>query len=38
MTATYLTMFAVLGIVWGGLILVLIHAVKKEKLKVKNGD
>jgi hypothetical protein len=38
MAATYFTMIAVLGIVWGGLITVLIYAVKKEKTKVKNGE
>ncbi len=38
MAATYITMVAVLGIVWGGLITVLIYAVKKEKLKVENGE
>ena len=38
MAATYITMIAVLGIVWGGLITVLIYAVKKEKLKVENGE
>ena len=31
MAATYITMFTVLGIVWGGLILVLIYAFKKEE-------
>ena len=38
MAATYITMFTVLGIVWGGLILVLIYAFKKEKQKEKNGQ
>lgn len=36
MVTTYITMFTVLGIVWGGLILVLIYAFKKEKQKGKN--
>lgn len=38
MAVTYITMIAVLGIVWGGLITVIVQAVKKEKLKEKNGE
>jgi hypothetical protein len=38
MAATYITMIIVLGIVWGGLILVVSQAVKMEKQKEKNGE
>ena len=36
--STIITMFLVLGIVWGGLILLLLRAINYEKLKSKNGE
>jgi hypothetical protein len=35
---TIITMVIVLGIVWGGLALFLIRAIKYEKVKFKNGE
>ena len=34
---TIITMVLVLGIVWGGLAFFLMHAIKYEKIKFKNG-
>ena len=36
--STIITMIIVLGIVWGGLILLLLRAINYEKLKSRDGE